>query len=47
MMLQYSSIAQRRLRRLNAPHLLAKVHQGVTYVDGIRTLSQRKGRVAA
>lgn len=28
-------VAERRFRRLNAPHLLAKVYAGVRYVDGV------------
>ena len=28
-------VAERRFRRLNAPHLLAKVYAGVRCVDGI------------
>lgn len=40
-------VAQRRFRRLNAPHLLAEVYQGVTYVDGLRMSAERKRRVAA
>ena len=28
-------VAERRFRRLNTPHLLAKVYAGVRYVDGI------------
>jgi hypothetical protein len=39
-------VAQRRVRRLDAPELLADVYYGVTYADGLRT-SERKGRVAA
>lgn len=40
-------VAQQRFRRLDAPHLLAEVYQGVTYVDGVRVSAVRKGRVAA
>jgi len=28
-------VAERRFRRLNALHLLAKVYAGVRYVDGV------------
>ncbi len=28
-------LAERRFRRLDAPHLLAKVYAGVRYVDGV------------
>jgi putative transposase len=28
-------VAEQRFRRLNAPHLLAKVYAGVRYVDGV------------
>lgn len=40
-------VAQHRFRRLDAPQLLAELHQGVTYVDGLRAFSERKRRVAA
>ena len=40
-------VAQSRFRRLDAPHFLAEVYQGLTYVDGRRASSERKGRVAA
>ena len=29
-------VAEQRFRRLNAPHLVAEVWQGATYVDGVR-----------
>lgn len=40
-------VAQRRFRRLDAPELLAEVHQGIPYVDGLRVPLESKGRVAA
>ena len=40
-------VAQQRFRRLDAPHLLVEVHQGATYVDGVRVSSVRQRRVAA
>lgn len=33
-------IAESRFRRLNAPHLLAKVAEGAIYEDGERVRSQ-------
>ena len=35
-----SSGAERRFRRLNAPHLLAKVYAGVRYVDGVEVTQE-------
>jgi len=35
-----SSGAERRFRRLNAPHLLAKVYAGVRYVDGVEATQE-------
>jgi len=32
------TVAQRRFRRLDAPHLLVEVYQGVRFIDGIRLL---------
>ncbi len=40
-------VAQSRFRWLDAPHLLAEVAHGVTYVDGLRASSERKWREAA
>lgn len=37
--------AQGRWRRVNAPHLVAKVRQGIVFADGIEVV-QSKGRVA-
>jgi hypothetical protein len=39
-------IAEKTLRRLNAPELLADVANGATYVDGVRA-KQGAGRVSA
>jgi len=33
-------VAERRFRRLNAPHLLAKVYAGVRYVDGVEATQE-------
>ena len=33
-------VAQKRFRRLNAPELLAKVHAGVRYEDGIEVTQE-------
>ena len=33
-------VAQKRFRRLNAPELLAKVHAGVRYEDGIEVIQE-------
>jgi putative transposase len=33
-------VAERRFRRLNAPHLLAKVYAGVRYVDGVEVTQE-------
>jgi putative transposase len=35
-----SSGAERRFRRLNAPHLLAKVYAGARYVDGVEATQE-------
>lgn len=40
-------VAESRFRRLDAPQLLTEVYHGVTYVDGLRTSSERKRRAAA
>lgn len=40
-------VAQRRFRRVDAPHLLAEVFEGITYVDGVRAASAKQERVAA
>ncbi len=40
-------VAQSRFRRLDAPHLLAEVSHGVTYVDGLRASPERKRKEAA
>ena len=39
-------IAEKRFRKLNAPHLMKEDYQGVRYGDGIRT-SKRKRRKGA
>jgi hypothetical protein len=33
-------VAEQRFRRLNAPHLLAKVYAGVRYVDGVEATQE-------
>jgi transposase-like protein len=33
-------VAERRFRRLNAPHLLAKVYAGVRYVDEVEATQE-------
>jgi transposase-like protein len=40
-------VAQHRFRRVDAPHLLAEVFEGITYVDGVRAASAKQARVAA
>ncbi len=40
-------VAQGRFRRLDAPHLLAEVAHGVTYVNGLRASPERKRKEAA
>lgn len=40
-------VAESRFRRLDAPELLTEVYHGVTYVDGLRAIAERKRRVAA
>lgn len=39
-------VTEKRFRKLNAPHLLSEVYEGIKYQDGIR-LSKEEGRVAA
>jgi len=39
-------VVEKRFRKLNAPHLLSEVYEGIEYRDGIR-LSKEHGRDAA
>ena len=39
-------VAEKRFRKLNAPHLLSEVYEGITYRDGIRVPNE-EGRAAA
>ena len=39
-------VTEKRFRKLNAPHLLSEVYEGIKYQDGIR-LSNEEGKVAA
>jgi len=39
-------VTEKRFRKLNAPHLLSEVYEGIKYKDGIRVLNE-EGRAAA
>jgi transposase-like protein len=40
-------VAQKKFRRLNAPHLLSEVFHGAAFKDGVRTKTSSKKRASA